>query len=110
MYCTNCRWYESQKIETDGFDSTTEAWRFTMTGLCRRHPPRRFVFPDTGEERSGWPKTSCENWCGEWEKMLNKSGSGPGRRQDDWMNDLARIEAATKKAKEQSRRAKPASS
>jgi len=67
MKCKECRWFESQRTETDSYDSKTGTWGIIEVGICRKYPPQRFVFPDDGNTSSGWPTTRSGDWCGEWE-------------------------------------------
>lgn len=86
MNCNQCRWFESQEIKTDR--SVAGRLREFLVGICRRHSPRRFIFPNSANATSGWPTTCGHDWCGEWEKMLDdSSGTVPGRRRADWKVD-----------------------
>ena len=109
MNCNECRWFDSQKIEDDQSDGT---WRITLLGICRKYPPRRSVFPDTGEEKASWPTTRGCDWCGKWEDVVDDSShttglAVPGRRWTDWEDDRQRVIEITQKMKNQS---EPASS
>ena len=94
MNCNECRWFDSQKIEDNRFGSKT------LLGICRKRPPFVSLW-DTDTMTSGWPKTSGCDWCGEWEDIIDDTGTTeeavPGRRWTDWMDDLDQMpEAVTK--------------
>ena len=69
MKCKECRWFESQHIESDFFDCKTETSSFIEVGICRKYPPHQFVFPNTGNTSYRWPSTRGCDWCGEWENI-----------------------------------------
>jgi len=114
MDCNKCRWFDSQKNTTVDWDSKTGTWKPALAGICRRYPPRRSVFQDTGDATSGWPTTSGHDWCGEWENIVDDSiamrTAVAGRRRTDWEDDRKRILEATKRIDAQMRRPTTASS
>ena len=75
MKCKECRWFESQRTVADSFDSKTRTASYVEVGLCRKYPPKRFVFPDNGLPTSGWPSTRSIDWCGKWENLTPSAGS-----------------------------------
>jgi len=104
MNCNECRWFKSQKKDLDR--SETGTWRAILVGHCRKHPPQRFDLPENKGTISGWPNTCGNDWCGEWEYVIDDSfsraplnGAGPGRRWSDWIDDLEQTYEVNEKVK-----------
>jgi hypothetical protein len=60
MKCDTCKFWDQES-------------EVTAVGLCRRYAPRSAVRPSTEKQMVmdvGWPITTGQDWCGEWEAKI----------------------------------------
>jgi hypothetical protein len=60
MKCDTCKFWDQENV-------------VTSAGLCRRYGPRPAERPPLEKPEVmdvGWPMTTGEDWCGEWEAKI----------------------------------------
>lgn len=72
--CADCRYFDNATRRAR--DEVSDLGVSQGLGLCRFNAP----------ERQGWPRTTQEDWCGEWTapRTRDQAGENPDTAKVDW--------------------------